>query len=134
MNRLVADTHAIIWYLLDSPHLSTAASAAMDAVLGSGDSITISSITMVELAYLAEKGRIPTAWLDAVDRAVGDASSGWSLTPLDQSVAEAVRRIPRGLVADMPDRIIAATALFLGLPLVSADSRFRTLSIPPIIW
>ena len=37
--------------------------------------------------------------------------------PLDYNVASALRSIPRDIVPDMPDRIIAATALHLGLPL-----------------
>ena len=34
----------------------------------------------------------------------------------------ALRRIPRDLVPDMPDRIIGATAMHLELPLITRDS------------
>jgi predicted nucleic acid-binding protein len=52
------------------------------------------------------------------------------LTP---EVAEAVAEVPRSAVPDMPDRIIAATALHLGLPLVSRD-RLIQLSGIETIW
>jgi len=38
---------------------------------------------------------------------------------------EYMKQIPREIVPDMPDRIIAATALQLQLPLISCDSKIR---------
>jgi predicted nucleic acid-binding protein len=52
---------------------------------------------------------------------------------LDDAVARAVGRVPRETVPDMPDRIIAATAIHLDLPLVSRDGRIRMTGIK-IIW
>jgi predicted nucleic acid-binding protein len=52
--------------------------------------------------------------------------------PLDEGVAKAVYRVPRNAVPDMPDRIIAATALYLGLPLVTKDGRLRKAGISTI--
>ena len=53
-------------------------------------------------------------------------------TPLDLGVADSIRGIPRDLVPDMPDRIIAATALHLNLPLVTRDQRIRSAGIGTI--
>lgn len=53
---------------------------------------------------------------------------------LNPAVAQAVKQIPRAVVADMPDRIIAATALSLGLPLVTADTEIRKLTNITTIW
>lgn len=50
----------------------------------------------------------------------------------DHAVADAVATIPRDDVPDMPDRIIAATAVALRLPLITRDSRIRRLAIPTI--
>ena len=41
--------------------------------------------------------------------------------------------IPREDIPDMPDRIIAATALHLGVPLISRDSKIK-LSKVKTIW
>ncbi|MEK7833969.1 MAG: PIN domain-containing protein [Acidobacteriota bacterium] len=43
-------------------------------------------------------------------------------------VADSLSQIPRTTVPDMPDRIIAATALTLGLPLVTCDHKIRALT------
>ena len=46
--------------------------------------------------------------------------------------AEALRTIPGNDIPDMPDRIIAATALHLGLPLVTRDRRLQSAGIQTI--
>jgi len=53
---------------------------------------------------------------------------------LDLAAAERLAQIPRAVVADMSDRIIAATALSLGLPLVTADTAIRKLTNITTIW
>ncbi len=45
--------------------------------------------------------------------------------PLTADVVEAMRRIPRVDVPDLPDRIVAATALYFDVPVISRDSRIR---------
>ncbi|MBI3923628.1 MAG: hypothetical protein HY318_19570 [Armatimonadetes bacterium] len=48
-------------------------------------------------------------------------------------VAGSVARVPRSEVPDMPDRIIAATAVCLGLALISKDRKIQ-LSGVKTIW
>jgi PIN domain nuclease of toxin-antitoxin system len=64
MGAVVADTHTLIWYLQNSPNLSATALAALDSANQSGEPIYISSITVVEIVYLTEKGKLPQAALD----------------------------------------------------------------------
>ncbi len=59
MPAIVADTHAAVWYLTNNPKLSARAAEALDAATASGEPIFIASISLVELTYLVEKGRIP---------------------------------------------------------------------------
>ncbi len=87
---------------------------------------------MVELAYLVERRRLAEGNLLALDALLNAGSSALSLVPLDSDVARALRRIPRDIVPDMPDRIIAATGLYLGLPVVTRDSRIRAAPIVTI--
>jgi predicted nucleic acid-binding protein len=54
------------------------------------------------------------------------------IAPVDAGVADALPNIPRDVVPDMPDRIIAATALHLGLPLVTRDRRLQAAGIQTI--
>jgi PIN domain nuclease of toxin-antitoxin system len=60
MATVVVDTHAAVWYLANSPKLSRVAAKALDEASAAGNSILIPSITLVELTYLVEKGRLPS--------------------------------------------------------------------------
>lgn len=130
MNEVVADTHSILWYFHTPGQLSPAAAAAMTVAALSR--IHVSAITLVELAYLVDKGRFPDTILDHLIGVVGDPASGIVLAPITLDVAKALRLVPRKLVPDMPDRIIAATALHLGLSLVTADSQIRASNVQTI--
>lgn len=61
MLRAVADTHTVIWYLYDDPCLSAAARAAIETAAADGDQVGCSAITLAEIVYLGERGRIHPA-------------------------------------------------------------------------
>jgi PIN domain nuclease of toxin-antitoxin system len=121
---VVIDTHAIIWYLARDARLSRAAEVALDEATASG-AIYLPSICIVELIYLIEKGRLPVQAQQRLLAAIDDPMTRCRLVPLDRSVLDSVDVIKRSDVPDLPDRIIAATAVSLGLPLVTGDGRLR---------
>ena len=104
----------------------------MDDAAVAGDPVYVSSISIVEIVYLVEKGRLPGIVIDRLMRALSEPDSGFVIAPLDEAAALAVQRISRDIVPDMPDRIIAATALNLGFPLVTRDSDISKAGITTI--
>ncbi|KAB8331105.1 type II toxin-antitoxin system VapC family toxin [Scytonema tolypothrichoides VB-61278] len=134
MTAVVADTHTIVWYVAQPEQLSENASLALDRATSTGQSIYVSAITIVEICYLVEKRRLPELVLQRLLN-VSDAADGVVVTvPLNRIIAETLQQIPRNTVPDMPDRIIAATALHLNLPLVTRDSRIQALTEIETIW
>lgn len=132
MSAVVADTHATVWYVLNTPNLSPTARAAMQQAASDGDPVYVPSISLVEVAYLVEKNRLPQDLLARIMTELEDEQSVLTMAPLDLAVARALPAIPRAEVPDMPDRIIAATAVALGLILITRDHRIRTSSVPTI--
>ena len=57
--------------------------------------------------------------------ALAQPGGPYELAPLDGHVADAVELIDRNVVPDLPDRVIAATALSSGAALVSRDGKIR---------
>ncbi|HSH80648.1 MAG TPA: type II toxin-antitoxin system VapC family toxin [Herpetosiphonaceae bacterium] len=133
MQRAVADTHTLIWYLYGDPRLSARGRTFIDDTAAAGDEILFSSITLAEIVYLAEKGRIPATTLDYVVHVALQDPAVFVEVPVDRYIARAMRQVERAQVPDFPDRIIAATAAEAGLPVISRDGRIR-LSTVPTIW
>jgi PIN domain nuclease of toxin-antitoxin system len=122
---LVLDTHAVIWYLSGSKQLSPTARTVIGSAERNSEDIFISAISLVEIIYLVEKGRLSDLALQRLQDALRDPTGSMAVAPLDAAVAEVVQRIPRETVPDMPDRIIAATAAHLDAELVTRDRRLH---------
>jgi PIN domain nuclease of toxin-antitoxin system len=58
----------------------------------------------------------------------------FEVAPVDMGVATAVESVPRDCISDPFDRMIGATAVALGLPLVTADRKLRRLSALKTLW
>jgi PIN domain nuclease of toxin-antitoxin system len=121
-----------MWYLSESPQLSATALNALDQAVQAGTYIYIAAITMVELAYLVEREKLAEGNLNSRAVLLEVDDNVLRLAPLDGAVARALRRVPRSAIPDMPDRIIAATALHLQVPLVTRDSRIRAAPVSTI--
>jgi PIN domain nuclease of toxin-antitoxin system len=128
----VLDTHTVLWYLEYSKELSAVARTTIEDAIRGARPVRVSAISLVETVYLAERRRVPLTALDRLHSALVDPSSGLLIAPVDASVASALQSIPRDIVPDMPDRIIAATALHLGLPLITRDRRLQAAGIQTI--
>ena len=132
MFRAVADTHTVIWYIYDDARLSPTAHTWIESAAATGEQIAISTITLVEMVYLVEKGRIEAAALTRLMAELDSADTVLVEVPLDRYVAQTMHRIARSEVPDMPDRIIAATALHLGIPIISRDRRIQAADLKTI--
>lgn len=131
--QIVADTHAILWYLYNDPRLSATAIQVMDAADRAGDQIAIASITLAEVVYLVEKDRIDAMAFEQIMRVLDQTNTALVEIPFDRTIARAMRQLDRSQVPDLPDRIVAATALSLGVPVLSRDRKIRS-SVVETIW
>lgn len=131
--RVVADSHAIVWYLQGSRRLSAPATAALADAEGT-DGIVVSVATLVDLWYVTQTTRAVT---DADLTRLRDhlaSSSAVALEPIDISIVDAATSIPRDVLTDPWDRFIVATAKALAIPLVTRDGPIRDAELVPTIW
>ncbi len=133
MADIIIDTHIVIWYFADPTKLSQIAEETIDIAEVNG-MIFISTITLVELIYLTEKGRIPADILVELRKVLDDSTTAFQLIELSREISDRVENISRQIVPEMPDRIIAATALHLNLPLITKDHKIQSLKNIQIIW
>ncbi|WP_167760861.1 type II toxin-antitoxin system VapC family toxin [Geodermatophilus sp. DF01-2] len=134
--RVVADTHALVWYLLDDPdrRLSPAALVALEDA-ESTDGISVSVASVVDLWYVVRtRGTFTDDQLGQVVGLLRDPESPLEVEPITLEVAAAFQEIPRDRLGDPWDRFITAAAMALGLPLVTRDRRITELGFVETIW
>jgi len=129
----VADTHTALWYLFNDSRLSVAAGDFIDQAAAAGSQMVVSSISLAEIVYRIEKNRLrPNAYTD-LKAALDDPDHVFKEAPFIVEIVDAMRQVPRADVPDMPDRIVAATAIYFGVPVISRDGRIRA-SIVQTVW
>jgi PIN domain nuclease of toxin-antitoxin system len=128
----VADTHAALWHLFDDSRLSTSARRFIDEAAASRRKILISSISMAELVYLVEKGRLPQDGYDQLAASLGDPEHVFAEAAFTIAIVQAMRQISRTEIPDMPDRMIAATAVYYEVPILSRDRHIRSANVKTV--
>ena len=132
MLRAVADTRAVIWYIFADPRLSATARTTIEQIAIEGNQIGFSSITLAEIVYLSERGRINADTLARLLAAVDSEDALLVEIPFDRNIALTLRQVDRSQIPDLPDRIIAASALYLNVPVISRDRRIQLSSVNTI--
>ena len=128
---ILLDTHVLVWLSLEPDKLSKKARQAIRAERVSGG-IAVSSITLWELAWLAENNRIQVS--GTVESFVRDCVSKVVVQPITPEIAARAVRFPATYPKDPQDRLIGSTAIVQGFALITADERIRAAKLFPTIW
>ena len=118
--------------MFDDKRLSRAAGDFIERAAASGQQIAFSSITLAEIVYLIEKWKLPAETYPDLLGALRDPEHVFQEAHFTSGIVDTMRQVPRDEVPDMPDRMIAATALFLSVPVLSRDGRIRSSSVTTI--
>lgn len=129
----VADTHTAFWYLFNNGRLSVAAGDFIDRAAAAGSQIVASSISMAEIVYLIEKNKLPANAYADLKAAIEDPEHVFKEGPFTVEIVDAMKQVPRADVPDMPDRIVAATAVYFGVPAISRDGKIRASNVE-CVW
>src|SRR5215467_551044 len=89
----IADTHAVIWYIFNDSRLSTKARTFLETSAAAGNNIGISSITLGEIVYLIEKGRISAETLTRLANEISTTTAVLVEVPFDLRIARTMTRV-----------------------------------------
>jgi PIN domain nuclease of toxin-antitoxin system len=119
LTTVLLDTHVVHWWSSEPERLSPAATRAITQA----DELAVASISWFELAWLASRERIiltipARSWLEKLASQVRTVG-------ISPAVASAAVSLPTAFPGDPADRLIYATAVEGGWPLITKDERLR---------
>lgn len=127
---IILDTHAWVWWVSRPSKLGPAARRSLQRATEIG----LSAISVWEVAMLVTRGRM------RLDRAIGEwvrdalVVDRLRLLPIDAGIALTAATIGSAIHYDPADRIVVATALELGAPLVTKDDAITEAGLVRCIW
>ena len=130
MNLYVSDTHALFWYLINSPLLGAGANTAFDEADNGQALIYVPAIVLAELYFLNEKKQQPLDF--AAKYSQLETSAQFVLLPffpatmLDFDNCQGVE--------EMHDRMIVADARRLNAALITRDREITASGLVKTIW
>lgn len=133
---ILLDTHALLWMANDPKRLSKRAHEAIHHArqnqVRQGTGIAVATITLWEIAWLAHHQRIVV--MGSVESFVRETVARVILRPVTPAIAALAVGLPDPFPRDPSDRLIAATAMVEGMPLVTADTRIRQSKLVETVW
>ena len=117
MDRFVTDTMALIKLLNDEKVINKKIDQIFNEADNGKNIIIIPSVVLFEIGYLSEKGRIDISINDVKDKI--NNCYNYIVVPLDLEIIECSFEIKD--IPELHDRLIAGTASFLDLPLLTND-------------
>jgi predicted nucleic acid-binding protein len=116
MSRYVTDTQALVKFMMGKKVINDASHTAFLAADRGEGTIIIPAVVLMEVLYLFEKNKIPVGLLHAEDLMESD---NYRFEPLSLEILKAGSEITD--IPELHDRLIAATAKYLDLPIITND-------------
>ena len=129
MSQYVTDTMAIVSYLSKRRLPPSVKGLFQSADVGLA-SILIPAIVAVEVGYLSGKGRIDVSLADLKQHI--DQYATYQFQPLTLEIIET--SLPMTDIPELHDRLIAATARFMNLSLITNDPLIQASAHLQTVW
>jgi len=129
---ILLDTHVVIWLAQDYQRISARAQSAIEEARQKGSGMAVSCISLVEIARLANHGRIHLT--PDVETIVSEIERRFVVLSITGNIALQAFELPISYPNDPVDRILGATALVEDIPLLTADAQIRKSRSVPTIW
>jgi PIN domain nuclease of toxin-antitoxin system len=129
---ILLDTHVVIWLAMEPARISKKARAAIKEARHAGQGLAISDMTLLEIAMLESKRRITLN--PSLETFLTEVEARFVVLPITGRTCVRAMGLPSSYPNDPADRVVGATALVEGIPLVTADNEIRRSKALRTIW
>ena len=129
---ILLDTHVVVWLAFEEARISKPAASKILKARESNEGLAISGISLFELARVFKRERVRLTI--SIESALAEVESRFSVLPITGEISLRTLSLPEDYPRDPVDRIIGATALVEGIPLVTADRKIRDSGALTTIW
>lgn len=126
----IADTHSLVWFLIDSNNLSRKAKEIFENVEAGHDVIVIPTIVLAEILYICEKKGIENKFSQIINL-IKDTSN-YIVYNLDLDVIIECKNLIK--IREMHDKLIVATAKILKGIIITKDKVIINSEYVKTIW
>ena len=120
MDSFVTDTQALVKFMMGKKVINDRAHQAFLSADKAESTIIIPAIVLMEVLYLFEKNRIDISLFQTEDLL---KSQNYQFEPLSLEILKTASQITD--IPELHDRLIAATARYLDIPLITNDPAIR---------
>ena len=120
MDSFVTDTQALVKFMMGKKVINDRAHQAFLSADKAKSTIIIPAIVFMEVLYLFEKNRIDISLFQTEDLL---KSQNYQFEPLSLEILKTASQITD--IPELHDRLIAATARYLDIPLITNDPVIR---------
>jgi PIN domain nuclease of toxin-antitoxin system len=128
--NFVTDTHALLWWFVNSPKISSKASEIFEKCEQGENVIFIPSIVIAEALSIFDKKRITFNFKELFKK-IND-SVNFVIIALDYPILQ--KMVDLKDIPELHDKIIVSTAKYLNLPVITKDETLQNLDYMKTIW
>jgi predicted nucleic acid-binding protein len=123
------DTVTLVRYLSNTGKLTKRVKDIFDEADNNQCRFYLSTVSLMEILYLAEKKRINISLEKAIEKI--KLSTLYSIIDLSTEIVLKAREVNFN---ELHDRLILATAKYLDIPIISSDGKFKEVEGIEAIW
>jgi predicted nucleic acid-binding protein len=127
--RYLLDTVALVRHFTGKGKIGNKAAYILDTVDENEHDFVISVISLMEVMYLAEKNRIEISLSETFN--LINSSSRYTVANLNPEILKVAEFID---FYELHDRLILATAKWIGIRIISSDSKFDGIEGIKVVW
>ena len=124
------DTHALYWYLIESPRISAPAAKVFEDARAGKAVLIVHYIVLAELYYLLQKHQCPELYASILQRL--EESGYFRVEAMEFAEVRDLDNYPE--IPEMHDRMLVIAANRLGATMVTRDQSIQTAARVPYLW